>query len=103
MRPRRVKNPSPCSASTSTASRRSTTCLAMRSATISFPNCRNCSERRPEGLPERALGRLGGEEFIRLTPNGDHPALAEILAGRFHAAVTPDLELNGRHLHVGVS
>src|SRR6202047_4559319 len=52
---------------------------------------------------EAHLARLGGDEFILITPNGDHPALAEILAGRLHAAVTSDLELNGQHLHVGVS
>ena len=52
---------------------------------------------------EAHLARLGGDEFILITPNGDHPALAEILAGRLHAAVTTDLELNGQHLHVGVS
>jgi diguanylate cyclase (GGDEF)-like protein/PAS domain S-box-containing protein len=48
------------------------------------------------------LARLGGDEFTLITPNGDHPALAEILAGRLHAAVATDLELNGQHLRVGL-
>ena len=49
------------------------------------------------------LARLGGDEFTLITPNGDHPALAEILAGRLHAAVATDLERNGQHLRVGIS
>jgi diguanylate cyclase (GGDEF)-like protein/PAS domain S-box-containing protein len=49
------------------------------------------------------LARLGGDEFILITPNGNHPALAEVLARRLHAAVATDLELNGQHLHVGIS
>jgi len=52
---------------------------------------------------EAYLARLGGDEFILITPDGDHPALAEILARRLHAAVETDLELNGRHLRVGIS
>jgi diguanylate cyclase (GGDEF)-like protein/PAS domain S-box-containing protein len=52
---------------------------------------------------EAHLARLGGDEFILITPNGDHPALAEVIAGRLHAAVATDLERNGQHLHVGVS
>jgi diguanylate cyclase (GGDEF)-like protein/PAS domain S-box-containing protein len=52
---------------------------------------------------EAYLARLGGDEFTLITPNGNHPALAEILARRLHAAVATDLELNGRHLRVGIS
>jgi diguanylate cyclase (GGDEF)-like protein/PAS domain S-box-containing protein len=52
---------------------------------------------------EAYLARLGGDEFTLITPNGDHPALAEILAERLHAAVATDLELNGQHLRVGIS
>src|SRR5258708_7874413 len=52
---------------------------------------------------EAYLARLGGDEFTLITPNGDHPALAEILAGRLHAAVATDLERNGQHLRVGIS
>src|ERR1700682_1396947 len=52
---------------------------------------------------EAYLARLGGDEFTLITPNGDHPALAEILAGRLHAGVATDLELNGQHLRVGIS
>jgi diguanylate cyclase (GGDEF)-like protein/PAS domain S-box-containing protein len=49
------------------------------------------------------LARLGGDEFTLITPNGDQPALAEILARRLQAAVVTDLNLNGQHLRVGVS
>ncbi len=52
---------------------------------------------------EAYLARIGGDEFILVTPNGDQPALAEVLAERLHAAVSTDLELNGKHLHVGLS
>src|ERR1700730_7405402 len=49
------------------------------------------------------LARLAGDEFTLITPNGHHPALAEILAGRLHAGVATDLEQNGQHLRVGIS
>jgi diguanylate cyclase (GGDEF)-like protein/PAS domain S-box-containing protein len=52
---------------------------------------------------EAHLARLGGDEFTLITPNGDHPALAEAIAARLHAAVATDLELSGQRLHVGVS
>jgi diguanylate cyclase (GGDEF)-like protein/PAS domain S-box-containing protein len=52
---------------------------------------------------EAYLARLGGDEFTLITPNGDHPALAEILAGRLHAGVAAELEQNGQHLRVGIS
>jgi diguanylate cyclase (GGDEF)-like protein/PAS domain S-box-containing protein len=49
------------------------------------------------------LARLGGDEFTLITPNGDQPALAEILVRRLQAGVAADLELNGQHLRVGIS
>jgi diguanylate cyclase (GGDEF)-like protein/PAS domain S-box-containing protein len=49
------------------------------------------------------LARLGGDEFTLITPNGDHPALAEIFARRLHGAVETDMEINGQHLRVGIS
>jgi diguanylate cyclase (GGDEF)-like protein/PAS domain S-box-containing protein len=52
---------------------------------------------------EACLARLGGDEFILITPNGDHPALAEILAERLHSAVVADREVSGQHLHIGIS
>jgi diguanylate cyclase (GGDEF)-like protein/PAS domain S-box-containing protein len=52
---------------------------------------------------EAFLARLGGDEFTLITPNGDHPALAEILAERLHSAVAIDREVNGQHLHIGIS
>jgi diguanylate cyclase (GGDEF)-like protein/PAS domain S-box-containing protein len=52
---------------------------------------------------EAYLARLGGDEFTLITPKGDHPALAEILAGRLHAAVATDLDIHGQHLRVGIS
>jgi diguanylate cyclase (GGDEF)-like protein/PAS domain S-box-containing protein len=52
---------------------------------------------------EAYLARLGGDEFTLITPNGNHPALAEIMARRLHAAFATDLELNGQHLRLGIS
>jgi diguanylate cyclase (GGDEF)-like protein len=52
---------------------------------------------------ESYLARLGGDEFILITPMGDQPALAEMLAGQLHAAVAGDLNLNGQNLRVGLS
>src|SRR5262249_3104076 len=52
---------------------------------------------------EAYLARLGGDEFILITPNGDHPALAETIAESIHAAVATDREINGQHLHIGTS
>lgn len=49
------------------------------------------------------LARLGGDEFTLITPDGDQPALAEILAQRLQTGVASDLELNGQHLRVGIS
>jgi diguanylate cyclase (GGDEF)-like protein/PAS domain S-box-containing protein len=52
---------------------------------------------------DACLARLGGDEFCMITPNGDHPALAENLAERLHAAIAIDRELNGQHLRIGSS
>jgi diguanylate cyclase (GGDEF)-like protein/PAS domain S-box-containing protein len=52
---------------------------------------------------EAYLARLGGDEFTLITPNGHHPALAEIISERLHAAVAANLELNGQHLRIGIS
>ena len=52
---------------------------------------------------EAYLARIGGDEFVLVTPSGDQPALAEVLAERLHAAVATDLEQNGKHLHIGLS
>ena len=49
------------------------------------------------------LARLGGDEFTLITPNGDQPALAEILARRLQAAVAADQESNNQDLRVGIS
>ena len=52
---------------------------------------------------EAYLARLGGDEFTLITPTGDQPALAEILAERLHSAVAVDRQINGQHLHIGLS
>jgi len=49
------------------------------------------------------LARLGGDEFCIITPPGDHPALAESIAGKIHSAVAIDREIDGQHLRVGIS
>ncbi|GAC1331887.1 MAG: hypothetical protein NVS2B1_03420 [Bradyrhizobium sp.] len=52
---------------------------------------------------EAYLARLGGDEFTLVTPTGDQPALAEILAERLHSAVGVDRQINGQHMHIGLS
>src|ERR1700731_4876571 len=64
---------------------------------------RELAERLRALAGEAYLARLGGDEFTLITPIGDQPALAEMLAGRFHAAVANDLNLGGQHLRVGLS
>jgi diguanylate cyclase (GGDEF)-like protein len=49
------------------------------------------------------LARLGGDEFTLITPNGDQPALAEILVRRLQAAVAADRESNNQTMRVGIS
>jgi diguanylate cyclase (GGDEF)-like protein/PAS domain S-box-containing protein len=64
---------------------------------------RQMSEQLRAFAGDAYLARLGGDEFTLITPNGDHPALAEILARRLHTAVAIDLERDGQHLRVGIS
>jgi diguanylate cyclase (GGDEF)-like protein len=64
---------------------------------------RQLSQQLRELAGDAYLARLGGDEFTLITPNGDHPALAEIFAERLHGAVETDLEINGRNLRVAVS
>jgi diguanylate cyclase (GGDEF)-like protein/PAS domain S-box-containing protein len=52
---------------------------------------------------EACLARLGDDEFMLITPNGDHPALAEILAERLRSAIVADREASGQHPHIGIS
>jgi diguanylate cyclase (GGDEF)-like protein/PAS domain S-box-containing protein len=52
---------------------------------------------------EAYLARLGGDEFCIITPNGDHPSLAESIAERLHSAVAIDRKLNGQNLRIGIS
>ncbi len=49
------------------------------------------------------LARLGGDEFTLITPNGDQPALAEILVRRLQAAIAADQEPNNQPMRVGIS
>ncbi len=49
------------------------------------------------------LARLGGDEFTLITPNGDQPALAEILVRRLQAAVAADQESTSPSMRVGIS
>src|ERR1700681_2503746 len=64
---------------------------------------RELAERLRALAGEAYLARLGGDEFTLITPNGDHPALAEILAERLHAGVSTDLEISGQHLRISIS
>jgi len=64
---------------------------------------RQLSQQLRELAGDAYLARLGGDEFTLITPNGDHPALAEIFAERLHGAVETDLEINGRNVRVAIS
>ncbi len=60
--------------------------------------------RRMQGAGEGAfIARLGGDEFTMISPAGEQPATAAALADRILAAVSEDLEINGRHLLTGIS
>src|SRR5712675_2306461 len=64
---------------------------------------RQLSQQLRELAGDAYLARLGGDEFTLITPNGDHPALAEIFARRLHGAVETDLEINSQNLRVAIS
>jgi diguanylate cyclase (GGDEF)-like protein/PAS domain S-box-containing protein len=64
---------------------------------------RELAQQLSANASESYLARLGGDEFTLITPMGDHPALAEAISERLHAAVGTDLDLNGQHLRIGIS
>jgi predicted signal transduction protein with EAL and GGDEF domain len=47
------------------------------------------------------LARLGGDEFAMIAGDRVDPSTAAVLADRLLAAVTEDLDIEGRRLHVG--
>jgi diguanylate cyclase (GGDEF)-like protein/PAS domain S-box-containing protein len=49
------------------------------------------------------LARVGGDEFIVISPTGPQPAVAAALSDRLIAAVAEPFEVQGHHLRVGVS
>ena len=91
---------SPCCASISTASRRSTTCSGIRSATPAA---------RGGGSPERdARRRVPGPHRRRRIrrhrrPRARQPTQAARLAERMLAAVADDFEIDGHRLRIGLS
>jgi diguanylate cyclase (GGDEF)-like protein/PAS domain S-box-containing protein len=49
------------------------------------------------------LARVGGDEFTVISTDGEQPSNAEALADRLLAAVADDIEIEGRHLRIGLS
>jgi diguanylate cyclase (GGDEF)-like protein/PAS domain S-box-containing protein len=49
------------------------------------------------------IARVGGDEFIVITPTGPQPAAAEALAARLNAAVDADIDIDGHPLRVGLT
>jgi diguanylate cyclase (GGDEF)-like protein/PAS domain S-box-containing protein len=49
------------------------------------------------------LARIGGDEFVVVTPTGQQPAGAEALAARLTAAFNSDLEVQGHHVRIGLT
>ena len=99
-RARRRAKASPCSASTSTASRRSTTCSVTRSATALLREVAGRLEQACEGA---FIARVGGDEFQVITPTGPQPATAEALAARLLAALDTDIDIDGAPQRVGLT
>jgi diguanylate cyclase (GGDEF)-like protein/PAS domain S-box-containing protein len=60
--------------------------------------------RRMESVCQGAfLSRIGGDEFVLITPTGSQPASAEALAARLTKAFVSDLEVQGHALRVGMT
>jgi diguanylate cyclase (GGDEF)-like protein/PAS domain S-box-containing protein len=49
------------------------------------------------------LARIGGDEFIVITPTAPQPATAEALAARLNAALDADIDIDGNPLRVGLT
>jgi diguanylate cyclase (GGDEF)-like protein/PAS domain S-box-containing protein len=49
------------------------------------------------------LARVGGDEFIAITPTAPQPATAEALAARINGAFTSDIDIEGHPLRVGLT
>jgi diguanylate cyclase (GGDEF)-like protein/PAS domain S-box-containing protein len=49
------------------------------------------------------LARIGGDEFVVVTPTGQQPAGAEALAARLTAAFSSDLEVEDQHVRIGLT
>jgi diguanylate cyclase (GGDEF)-like protein/PAS domain S-box-containing protein len=49
------------------------------------------------------LARIGGDEFVVVTPTGQQPAVAEALTARLTAAFNNDVEVPGHHVRIGLT
>ena len=95
--PRRIR--SRCCASTSTASRTSTTCSATRPATRC---CTTWARRLAAAAGGAFLARVGGDEFT-LIVDGPQPDTAIALADRLMATVADDFQFEGHTFRIGLS
>jgi len=71
--------------------------------TIGDALMREVSARLAQACQGAFIARVGGDEFVVVTPTGPQPATAEALAGKLHAALDTDIEINGRTLRAGLT
>ena len=64
---------------------------------------REAAQRMAAACEGAFLARIGGDEFVVISPSGPQPATAAALAARLQAALEPDIEIEGHALKVGLT